>query len=102
MKPSKIITTAIAAGVMFTTSYMPAHAAMSEAKTNQFWWPEQLNLSPLRQHGVESNPYGENFDYAEAFLTLDLSQVKQDIAMTLKDSKDWWPADWGHYGLSDP
>ncbi|WP_371373373.1 catalase/peroxidase HPI [Thalassotalea aquiviva] len=70
----------------------------SEAKTNQFWWPEQLNLSPLRQHDPKSNPYGAKFDYAKAFAELDLTQVKQDIESTLTDSKDWWPADWGHYG----
>ena len=68
------------------------------AKTNQFWWPEQLNLSPLRQHGAESNPYGEQFNYAKEFATIDISQLKKDIETTLTDSKAWWPADWGHYG----
>ena len=48
----------------------------NKAKTNQFWWPEQLDLSPLRQHAVESNPLGEKFDYAKAFATLDLNAVK--------------------------
>ncbi|MFT5451334.1 MAG: catalase-peroxidase [Enterobacterales bacterium] len=72
--------------------------ADGEAKTNQFWWPEQLNLSPLRQHGDESNPYGEQFNYAQEFSTVDLTQLKKDIQTTLTDSKDWWPADWGHYG----
>ena len=68
------------------------------AKTNQFWWPEQLNLSPLRQHGAESNPYGAKFNYAKEFATIDLKQLKKDIETTLTDSKAWWPADWGHYG----
>lgn len=72
--------------------------ALGEAKTNQFWWPEQLNLSPLRQHSVESNPYGAEFNYAKEFETLDLQQLKKDIQTTLTDSKSWWPADWGHYG----
>ncbi|PHI37451.1 catalase/peroxidase HPI [Pseudoalteromonas sp. GCY] len=81
-----------------TTLSAPSFAAMSEAKTNQFWWPEQLNLSPLRQHSPESNPYGANFDYASEFNKLDLKQVKKDIEQTLTDSQDWWPADWGHYG----
>ena len=72
--------------------------AATAAKTNQFWWPEQLNLSPLRQHGAESNPYGEQFNYAKEFATIDIKQLKQDIETTLKDSKAWWPADWGHYG----
>lgn len=65
---------------------------------NQFWWPEQLNLAPLRQHAVESNPYGPNYNYAEQFKTLDLAAVKQDIETLLTTSQDWWPADWGHYG----
>ncbi|MGB2740199.1 MAG: catalase/peroxidase HPI [Cognaticolwellia sp.] len=72
--------------------------AVGEAKTNQFWWPEQLNLSPLRQHGAESNPYGEQFNYAKEFATVDIAQLKKDIETTLTDSKAWWPADWGHYG----
>ncbi|MCE9679261.1 catalase/peroxidase HPI [Shewanella sp. AS1] len=73
-------------------------SAVAESKTNQFWWPDQLNLSPLRQHGVESNPYGADFDYASEFSKLDLAQLKKDIQTTLTDSQAWWPADWGHYG----
>ncbi len=72
--------------------------ANGEAKTNQFWWPEQLNLNSLRQHGAESNPYGEQYNYAEEFAKLDIKQLKKDIQKTLTDSKAWWPADWGHYG----
>ena len=72
--------------------------AAGEAKTNQFWWPEQLNLSPLRQHGAESNPYGQQYNYAKEFATVDITQLKKDIETTLTDSKAWWPADWGHYG----
>lgn len=88
-----------AVAIMVSVFATPSFAAMSvEAKTNQFWWPEQLNLSPLRQHAVESNPYGVNYDYVAEFKKLNLDQVKQDIEQTLKDSKDWWPADWGHYG----
>jgi len=69
-----------------------------EAKTNQFWWPDKLNLSPLRAHNVTSNPLGENFDYAKAFEQLDLQAVKQDIDALLTTSQDWWPADYGNYG----
>ncbi|MER2491754.1 catalase/peroxidase HPI [Catenovulum sediminis] len=72
--------------------------ASSDVKSNQFWWPEQLNLSQLRAHGVESNPYGENFEYAKAFASLDLDAVKADIRKILTTSQDWWPADYGHYG----
>ena len=75
----------------------PAHAR-GEPKSNQFWWPEQLDLSPLRQHGAESNPMGQNFNYAEAFASLDLAAVKKDIEKVLTTSQDWWPADYGHYG----
>ncbi len=72
--------------------------AVGEAKTNQFWWPEQLNLAPLRDHDARSNPLGGDFDYAAAFNTLDLAAVKKDIDTVLTDSQDWWPADWGNYG----
>ena len=66
--------------------------------SNSFWWPEQLDLSPLRQHGIESNPLGEDFNYAEAFVKLDLNTVKADIKTLMTTSQDWWPADYGHYG----
>ncbi len=88
-----------AVAIMVSVFATPSYASMTnEAKTNQFWWPEQLNLSPLRQHATESNPYGTNYNYVTEFSKLNLQQVKQDIETTLKDSKDWWPADWGHYG----
>lgn len=67
-------------------------------KGNKFWWPEQLDLSQLRAHSVESNPYGDDFNYAEAFEKLDLNAVKADLREVLTDSQPWWPADWGHYG----
>ncbi|MBN1585908.1 MAG: catalase/peroxidase HPI [Candidatus Omnitrophica bacterium] len=68
------------------------------AKPNKFWWPEQLDLSPLRAHSPESNPYGEEFNYAEEFKSLDLEAVKKDINGLLTQSQDWWPADYGNYG----
>ena len=58
----------------------------------------QVDLSPLRAHDAESNPLGADFNYAEAFATLDLDEVKQDIEALMTDSQDWWPADFGHYG----
>ena len=76
----------------------PAVSAQGEPKPNQFWWPDQLDLSPLRQHGAESNPLGKEFDYAKAFASLDLNAVKQDITKVLTTSQDWWPADYGTYG----
>jgi catalase-peroxidase len=65
---------------------------------NRDWWPNQLKLNILRQHSSLSNPMGEDFNYAEAFKSLDLSEVKKDIADVLQTSQDWWPADYGHYG----
>ena len=65
---------------------------------NQHWWPEQLNLRPLTKNPAAGNPMGEDFDYAAEFKTLDLAAVKTDIRAALVDSKDWWPADFGHYG----
>jgi len=78
----------------------PSNPAFAQGmpKSNQFWWPENLNLTPLRQQSVESNPMGEEFDYAEAFKNLDLDAVKKDIAALMTQSQDWWPADYGHYG----
>jgi catalase-peroxidase len=65
---------------------------------NRDWWPNQLNLSILRQHSNLVDPMGEDFDYAEAFKSLDLAAVKQDLYDLMTDSQDWWPADYGHYG----
>ena len=72
--------------------------AQEQVTGNQFWWPEKLNLSPLRQNAVESNPYGSDYHYAEAFKSLDLEAVKKDIKAVMTESQDWWPADYGHYG----
>jgi len=78
--------------------------ALSTAKAdgtpipNQFWWPDRLDLSPLRQHAAESNPYGAAFDYAAEFKTLDLNAVKKDIAAVLTTPQAWWPPDFGNYG----
>ncbi|SEL37578.1 catalase-peroxidase [Roseivivax marinus] len=69
-----------------------------KARTNKDWWPNQLNLKILHQNSPLGDPMGEEFDYAEAFKALDLDAVKADIAHTLKDSQDWWPADYGNYG----
>ena len=65
---------------------------------NQQWWPDQLNLKMLHQNPPASNPIGEDFNYAEAFKTLDLEALKQDIYKVMTTSQDWWPADYGHYG----
>ncbi|MEP1446092.1 MAG: catalase/peroxidase HPI [Paraglaciecola sp.] len=69
-----------------------------QPRSNKFWWPEQLDLSALRDHDAKSNPYGANFDYATAFSTLDLDAAKADIDTLLTSSQDWWPSDFGNYG----
>ena len=66
--------------------------------TNQDWWPNQLKLQILHQHSALSNPMGASFNYREEFAGLDLAAVKKDLYALMTDSKDWWPADWGHYG----
>jgi len=87
-----------------TSKFLPALLAFAttigaqQSQSNKFWWPDQLDLTPLRQNAAESNPLGKDFNYAKAFATLDLKAVKQDIAKTLTTSQDWWPADYGNYG----
>ena len=65
---------------------------------NEHWWPNQLNLKILHQNSSASNPMDDDFDYAAEFKTLDLAAVKADLTALMTDSKDWWPADYGHYG----
>ena len=66
--------------------------------TNQDWWPNQLNLNILHQHGKKSNPMENNFVYKDAFNSLDYDAMKKDLHALMTDSQDWWPADYGHYG----
>ncbi|WP_432872378.1 catalase/peroxidase HPI [Microbispora rosea] len=70
----------------------------TQGNANHQWWPERLNLKILAKNPAVANPLGEDFDYAEAFKSLDLAEVKRDIAEVLTTSQDWWPADFGHYG----
>ncbi len=96
----KTLSTLLAACALSLSAGLPALAEGSAPvpRSNQFWWPDQLDLSPLRQHAAESNPLGADFDYAKAFSSLDLNAVKQDIKQVLTTSQDWWPADYGNYG----
>ncbi len=74
------------------------NVAAGQPKSNQFWWPDQLDLSALRDHDSRSNPYGQGFDYSEEFSKLDLAALKADLNAVMTDSQEWWPADWGNYG----
>ena len=73
-------------------------ADTSTTTTNSFWWPDKLDLTPLRQNAVKSNPYGADYDYVQKFNALDLDALKADIKAVMTQSQDWWPADYGHYG----
>jgi len=95
----KLMTSLVAVAVtMLTLGSADAVRAQGAGQSNQFWWPNQLDLSPLRQHGAESNPLDKDFDYKKSFATLDLNAVKADIRKALTTSQPWWPADYGHYG----
>jgi catalase-peroxidase len=80
------------------SAILTKNAADRQAMSNQFWWPERLDLAPLRQHSSESSPMDSQFNYAKEFQKLDLKAVKADIETLMKTSQDWWPADYGHYG----
>ncbi|MEZ4233332.1 MAG: catalase/peroxidase HPI [Polyangiaceae bacterium] len=82
---------------MTTESKCPFHTAGGGTQ-NRDWWPNSLRLDLLHQHPAESNPMGQDFDYAEAFESLDFSALKKDLEALMTDSQEWWPADFGHYG----
>lgn len=86
-----------AALISLVAQSIPA-TAEGTPKPNQFWWPKQVDLTPLRVQSPQSNPYGSSFNYKKEFQTLDLAAVKKDIKDVLTQSQDWWPADYGHYG----
>ena len=98
----RILNVMIAAGLAAAPCVAATAAAdpidQETARSNQFWWPEQLDLSPLRGHDTKCNPYGSGFDYAREFQSLDLEAVKKDLHALMTSSQDWWPADYGHYG----
>ena len=83
---------------MSSEAKCPFNHAAGEGTSNRDWWPNQLRLRILSQHSSLSNPMGEDFNYAEAFNSLDLAAVKKDLLAVMTTSQDWWPADFGHYG----
>jgi len=83
---------------MATETQCPFKHNAAGARTNRDWWPNQLNLRILHQNSGKSDPLGQDFNYAQAFKSLDLAGVKKDLLAVMTDSQDWWPADFGHYG----
>ena len=81
-----------------TAAKCPFNPTFGGGTSNAHWWPTRLPLELLHQHSAKSNPLGADFKYAEAFKSLDLAAVKQDLKALMTDSKVWWPADFGHYG----
>ena len=101
MNSKKLMTMfAVAAIAVQSLTVVPAAFAQGQGEPtrNQFWWPNQVDLSPLRQNGQTSNPMDEKYNYAKEFATLDLKALKADLAKVLTTSQDWWPADYGTYG----
>jgi catalase-peroxidase len=76
----------------------PPTPKVTRPRTNQDWWPNQVDLQVLHHHTPRPNPMGDDFNYADAFKTLDLGALKRDIVEVMTTSQDWWPADYGHYG----
>ena len=75
------------------------HGALtSEVESVTKWWPKSLNLDILHQHDTKTDPLGEKFEYREAVKSLEVEALKKDLHALMKESQDWWPADWGHYG----
>lgn len=83
---------------MSTVSKCPFHHAAGAGTASRDWWSKQLNLDILNQHSEKSHPLGKQFNYAEAFKTLDYYALKADLVRLMTDSQPWWPADFGHYG----
>lgn len=83
---------------MSSEAKCPFNHTAGGGTTNRDWWPNQLRLDLLSQHSSKSDPMDKDFNYAQAFKSLDLAAVKQDLAKLMTDSQDWWPADFGHYG----
>lgn len=99
MKINKLllITSLAFAGCSSSHNELPKQTSF-EAKPNEFWWPNKINLSPLRAQSIESSPYDSNYNYAKEFAKVDIDALKKDIKDVMMTSKDWWPADYRNYG----
>ena len=101
IKSTSVVLLTIAFSQVGYTAENPAPSRSSanmQTMSNQFWWPERLDLAPLRQHSAESSPMDREFNYARQFKKVDLKALKKDINDLMTTSQDWWPADYGHYG----
>ncbi len=97
MKINKLLLITSLAVMGCSTNAAHNNVSSRDVKPNEFWWPNKINLQPLRAQSVESNPYGSNFDYAKEFQKVDIAELKQDIKKVMTTSQDWWPADYGTY-----
>lgn len=97
LKITKSLITILTVGLSLAISVNSA-VAQDKAVSNEYWWPNRLDLKPLRQNSPASNPLGEDFNYAKEFASLDLEAVKRDLEVLMTTSQNWWPADFGHYG----
>ena len=97
-----IITSLLLTGCKFNNHKKTHHKESNhnkfEARPNEFWWPKKINLSKLRQHSPESNPYDNDLNYPKEFAKIDLGKLKKEIEVVMKTSQEWWPADYGNYG----
>lgn len=98
MFSERISTLALLITAMTSLSFTSSISADAAPRTNDYWWPKTLDLTPLRQPNVTSDPMGKAYNYAQAFNTLDLQALQEDLTALMTDSQDWWPADYGHYG----
>lgn len=98
-RTNKLTTTMTALALAITAAtQLPVASAQSSAPGNDYWWPNRLDLDPLRQQSADINPADADFNYAEAFAQLDMDALKADLEELMTTSQDWWPADFGHYG----
>lgn len=97
-KNKSLASAVLTASLALSATATNAGSFHGEPKSVQDWWPKALDLRPLRQNAANTNPAGPNFDYAAAFATLDIDEIKSDIESIMTTSQDWWPADWGNYG----
>ena len=94
----RTLPTLVAALGLSTLAPINGASAQEQVANNDYWWPNRLSLEPLRQNSLAIDPSGEDFNYAEAFSTIDLQALKADLETLMTTSQDWWPADFGHYG----